>query len=237
MEQIKQLLKTLSITPQQISTFVEAFTHPTYANEHQRLHLKHYERLEFLGDSVLYEVVTFYLYTRFPTISEGQLTPLRALLIEEGMLFELAKKLHFDDYVLLGSGAAKKDGGRQSAKILADIFEAFIGAIRFDLGMTAVEQFLIPLYDEVLKTKTIDQWLLATKDPKTQLQEHVQGIERRSVTYVVIHEAGPAHDKLFEVEVRLDEMILGKGTGASKQKAEQAAAKDALSKMAGLHYE
>lgn len=234
MEQIKLLLQKLSLTPRQLSTYVEAFTHPTYANENQKLHLKHYERLEFLGDSVLYEIVTYFLFTRFPNVTEGQLTPLRAFLIEEGMLFELAKKLHFEDYVLLGTGAAKKDGGRQSAKILADIFEAFLGAIRLDLGMSAVENFVIPLYEEVLKTKTIDQWLLVTKDAKTQLQEHVQGIERRSVTYVVVGEQGPAHDRQFAVEVRLDEMVLGTGTGASKQKAEQAAAKDALSKMAGV---
>ncbi len=235
MEAIKQLLQNFKIPYQHLATYVEAFTHPTYANEHGKSKWNDYERLEFLGDAVVYQVVTYYLYTTFSELPEGKLTPLRAALVEENTLAELARQLHFDDYMLLGIGAQKKDSGRESKKILADVFEAFIGALRHDLGFDAAQQFLVPLIQAKLATKPIEDWI-DVKDAKTRLQEYVQGIDRKSVTYVVTKELGPAHERLFEVEVRLDDIVWGVGKGRSKQLAEQEAAKNALSKMAGVQH-
>lgn len=233
MEQLKNLLNRLHIQPKNLDVYLEAFTHPTYANEQGKGLLKDYERLEFLGDSVVYQVVTYYLYTRFSELPEGKLTPLRAALVEESTLAELAKQLHLDSALRLGVGAALKDDGRKSKKILADVFEALVGAIRHDLGFEVAQEFLLPLYEAKIASKPIEQWI-DVKDAKTRLQEYVQGIDRKSVTYVVVKETGPAHARQFEVEVRLEDSVWGVGKGRSKQAAEQDAAQNALSKMAGL---
>ena len=204
----------------------QAFTHRSYLNEHREEKGGHNERLEFLGDAVLELATTRYLYDRFPKTPEGELTAYRAALVNAVTLSEVAASLNMNDYLLLSRGEAK-DTGRARGVLLANAFEALLGAIYLDRGYEAVEAFigkhLLPKMEEILKKKL---W----QDSKSALQEKAQDKEGVTPAYAVLGESGPDHDKHFTVGVYLREQLLAEGEGKSKQEAEQAAARNALEK-------
>ncbi len=207
----KELLKT-------------AFTHRSWINEHKYEAKEHNERLEFLGDAVLELAVTRFLYDRFPQKPEGELTAYRAALVNTQSISEEARKLGMNDFLLLSKGEAK-DTGRAREYILANTFEAVIGAIYLDQGYEVAERFIAkhiyPKIDEVIEKKL---WL----DAKSAFQEAAQEKVGVTPTYTTVDESGPDHDKTFVVAVSLGDEQVALGKGRSKQEAERAAARKAL---------
>ncbi|WP_062105104.1 ribonuclease III [Bacillus niameyensis] len=205
---------------------VQAFTHSSYVNEHRKRPYEDNERLEFLGDAVLELTISQYLYKKFPTMSEGELTKLRASIVCEPALVNFANELDFGSVVLLGKGE-ELTGGRTRPALLADAFEAFIGALYLDQGLDTVVAFL----DKVVYPKVDSGAFSHVMDFKSQLQEFVQRDGAGSLEYKIISEEGPAHHRLFVSQVILEEEILGTGSGHSKKEAEQHAAQMALAKL------
>lgn len=204
----------------------QAFTHSSYVNEHRRKTYKDNERLEFLGDAVLELTISEFLYRHFPQKSEGEMTKMRANIVCEASLVAFAGELDFGKYILLGKGE-EQSGGRKRPSLLADVFEAFVGALYLDQGLPAVQHFLqsyiYPQIDEGRFSRVTDY--------KSQLQEKVQHDGLGEVKYVIVEEKGPAHDREFIVDVHLDGKTVGCGIGRSKKEAEQRAASEALSKL------
>ncbi len=200
-----------------------AFTHRSYVNEY-RGQTEHNERLEFLGDAVLELVVTRFLFDKYPQKAEGELTAYRAALVNTNTISAAASRLGMNEYLLLSKGEAR-DQGRARQYILANTFEAVIGAIYLDQGYDRAAQFIaehiFPLADEIVAKRL---W----QDSKSRFQEEAQ--ERVSITpsYMILKEAGPDHDKRFTVGVYLGKDVVAEGEGKSKQEAEQAAARAAL---------
>lgn len=202
-----------------------AFVHRSYINEHKQV-TQHNERLEFLGDSVLGLLVADYLYGFQPSMTEGDLSYLRSRLVEASSCVTYVSKLDVAHYLLLGKGEKMNDGrGRES--ILADLFEAIIGAIYLDGGIEASHRFLFQRFaeeiDSILKTP-LKNW-------KAILQDYCQKKFQHPPEYKILSETGPDHSKIFLVAVELKEEELGRGEGASKKEAQQAAAYAALEKM------
>ncbi len=197
-----------------------AFTHTSYANEHN---VESYERLEYLGDAVLELIMSEYLYLK-NTDGEGKMTKLRAHYVCENALYEYSLHLGLNQHILLGKGESDNGGNLRKA-IVADIFESFIGALFLDKGIDVVKDFIYKYVIPIIENKEIDFF----DDYKSVLQELVQ-TDKRSLEYVVINEEGPAHNKTFTVEVKIDDVIYGRGVAHSKKEAEQNAAKDALKK-------
>jgi ribonuclease-3 len=204
----------------------QAFTHRSFINEHKRLKIEHNERLEFLGDAVLELITTEYLYEKYPDRTEGDLTSYRSALVNANTLSEISSKLGIEKYLLLSKGESK-DTGRARQYILANTFEALVGAIFLDQGYDVARHFisenLFPLTEAIVKEKL---WL----DAKSHFQEKAQ--EKASVTpsYRTISEVGPDHDKYFTVAVFLGDKLIAEGGGQSKQDAEQSAARNGLEK-------
>ena len=198
-----------------------ALTHSSYANEGK--HLQSNERLEFLGDAVLSIVVSEHLYAKFRSKQEGDLTKLRSSLVCESTLCGFAKKIGLGEYIMFGRGE-KHSGGDKRPSILADAFEALIAAIFLDGGMEQAREFVMGFILEELQHPTVRK----TRDYKTMLQEIIQQNAEEKLTYVLVGESGPDHNKTFVVEVYLDSNRIGSGTGHSKKQAEQLAAQDAL---------
>jgi len=205
----------------------QAFTHASYRNEHRRPSIEDNERLEFLGDAVLELVVSEFLYRTRPQLPEGELTRMRAAIVCEPALVRVARDLQFDQIIRLGRGE-ERSGGRNRAALLADVFEAFIGALYLDQGLEAARAFL-----ETYMFPRMDDYA-TTKDYKTALQEWVQQHEAQGLRYVITEERGPAHAKEFVVDVLIDDEKMGQGCGRSKKEAEQQAASVALVKLAHL---
>ncbi|MEK7465134.1 MAG: ribonuclease III [Patescibacteria group bacterium] len=203
---------------------LQAFVHRSYLNENPRFHLSHNERLEFLGDAVLELIVTEALYRAYPEKPEGELTSLRAALVNSNMLSDVSEGLGLNEHLLLSRGEAK-DTGRARQFILANTFEALIGAVYLDQGYGSARDFitrtLMPRLEEVISEKLY-------RDPKSQFQEEAQ--ERGGITpaYEVHREWGPDHDKHFVVGVYLGRELAAEGEGSSKQTAEVEAARRAL---------
>ena len=214
----------LGLTFTNLDLLVEALTHRSYLNENRTTSGHHNERLEFLGDAVLELAVTHFLFVRFPNKPEGDLTAYRAALVNTYSLAETAEGLGVNDMLLLSKGE-KKDTGRARQIILANAFEAILGAIYLDQGFAAAETFvsrtLYPKIDSVLKNRT---W----QDAKSQFQEVAQEKNSVTPTYKTVSESGPDHDKQFTVAVYLAVCEVARGEGKSKQEAEQAAAQAAL---------
>ncbi len=202
----------------------QAFTHRSYLNEHREEKGGHNERLEFLGDAVLELIATRFLYDKFPGTNEGELTAYRAALVNAVTCAEVAQTISMNDYLLLSRGEAK-DAGRARSILLANAFEALVGAIYLDQGYEAANAFvtehLLPKIEEILQKKL---W----QDAKSTLQEKVQEHEGVTPTYKVLSESGPDHDKEFVVGVYAREGLLAQGNGKSKQDAEQSAARKAI---------
>ncbi len=201
----------------------EAFTHSSYVNEHRQLKLKHNERLEFLGDAVLEISVSEFLFHYYPQWSEGQLTRLRAKIVCEPSLANYSKTSGFDKHVLLGRGEETMNGRKRPA-LLADLFEAFIGALFLDQGMDAAKNFIQLTVLDSIKEDAFSHAM----DYKTLLQEELQKNGDILIQYIILKDEGPSHAKFFEVAVKVKGQHLGIGTGTSKKSAEQAAAQQAL---------
>lgn len=223
MKDFPKLEKNLNIDFKDKNLLAQAFCHRSYLNERPKFHLENNERLEFLGDAVLELIVTEYLYKNYEN-PEGELTSWRAALVNSQSLAKLAKKLQFEEYLLLSRGEAK-DTGKARQYILANTFEAFLGALYLDQGFEKVKNFieanLIPELPKILKEGL---W----QDSKSQFQEIAQEKEKITPTYKVLKEWGPDHAKHFVVGVFLAEEKVAEGEGSSKQEAEQAAAQNAL---------
>ncbi|MEK7144902.1 MAG: ribonuclease III [Patescibacteria group bacterium] len=218
--------KHLGVSFKNPNLLVEALTHRSYLNEHREYTGSHNERLEFLGDAVLELAVTDFLFKKFPANPEGELTAYRAALVNTVSLAESAQTLGINDYLLLSKGESK-DTGRARDVILADAFEAIIGAIYLDQGFSAAEAFIAKnLYnkiDDVIEKRSY-------QDAKSRFQELAQ--EKKGITpaYETLSEVGPDHDKRFTVGVFIGSSEIARGVGQSKQEAEQSAAQNALEK-------
>jgi len=202
-----------------------AFTHRSFVNENRDVK-KHNERLEFLGDSVLGLIIADFLYRHLPNTPEGELSYLRSRLVEASSCMAFVQKLDVEQYLLLGKGERMNDGrGRES--ILADLFEAIIGAIYLDGGLEAARCFTFnnfaPEIGKILKTP-VRNW-------KAQLQDYCQKKYRQTPFYKVISESGPDHSKTFRISVIINHEEMGYGEGLSKKEAQQAAAQEALEKI------
>jgi len=225
MEDFSNLEKKLQINFQNKDLLTQAFCHRSYINENPNFPLYHNERLEFLGDAVLELVTTENLYKNYPDKPEGEMTGWRASLVNANMLSEVAKELNFGKYLLLSQGE-KKEKGRSKKYILADTFEAFIGALYLDQGYSACQTFILqhliePKLPLIIKNKLY-------KDPKSLFQEKSQEIIGITPTYQVIDESGPDHNKNFIVGVYLKDELIAEGHGSSKHEAELDAAAKAL---------
>ena len=218
-------LKEQGIEYHEETMYQEAFVHTSYLNEHRK-EKNDNERLEFLGDAVLQIWVSDRLFRLEPNLHEGKMTTTRAQLVCEKSLADYSRKLGLPQFLKLGIGE-EKSGGRDRDSILANSFEALLGAIYFDAGMEAVNVVL----DQVITPIIEHPEITGVVDYKTQLQEFVQSDSRKNVTYECVHMFGPSNNPRFEVVVKLDDVVLGKGVGKSKKKAEQMAAKDAFDKM------
>ena len=219
---IKDLEKAIGYSFKNVMLLQNALTHSSYANECWHNSLKSNERLEFLGDSILGMVVAEYLYHRFPERPEGELTKMRADMVCEQALAAIAEKLELGKHLLLGNGE-EQTGGRGRASILADAVESVIAASFLDGGMDAAKAFV-----EKFVLCDVPEKTMHNVDFKTALQEQVQRKRDQILTYRLTGESGPDHDKCFAVEVTLNGKVVGTGTGSSKKRAEQAAAKAAL---------
>ena len=202
-----------------------ALTHSSYANEMGDASRCN-ERLEFLGDSVLSLIVSEYIFKNFKDRPEGELSKLRASLVCEKSLCEFSKQLNIGEYMLLGKGESQ-NGGRERPSILADAFEAVLAAIYLDDGFEHAKKHVLRFVIEELN-HTEDE---VFKDYKTTLQEVIQRNREEHLSYILVDESGPDHNKLFKVEVHLNSNVIGSGVGKSKKQAEQLAAKQALQLM------
>lgn len=222
---MKELFNKLEISPVNIELYKLAFSHSSYVNEK---HLKaDYERLEFLGDAALELVISDYIYNNF-SFHEGDMTKIRANYVCENACFTYATDLGFSKYIKVGHGE-ELEGGRFKKVILADIFEAFMGAIYLDLGYDTVKKVIL----NVIVPYIEDKKAVFFSDYKSALQEYLQ-TEQRLVSYELVNEEGPSHQKVFTMAVKIDDIIYGTGIGNSKKEAEQEAAKNALEKLAVL---
>lgn len=220
------LQDNLGVQFQNEKLLYQAFTHSSYVNEHRRKPYEDNERLEFLGDAVLELTISQFLYKKYPMMSEGQLTKLRASIVCEPSLVSFANDLSFGKYVLLGKGE-EITGGRARPALLADVFEAFIGALYLDLGLDTVFQFL----EKYVYPKINEGAFSHVMDFKSQLQEMIQRNALGVIEYEVLEEKGPAHNREFVSKVSLNKEEMGIGVGRSKKEAEQHAAQFALQKL------
>lgn len=232
MNEIDGLLRNANLIESKIgysfkdrSLLALSFVHRSFINEHKDIS-QHNERLEFLGDSILGLLIAEYLYRHLPNNPEGELSYLRSRLVEASSCMRYIQKLDLEKYILLGKGERMNDGrGRDS--IMADLFEAVIGAIYLDGGIEAARKFIFdnftPEINEILQTP-LRNW-------KALLQDYCQRKFQQTPIYKVCSEAGPDHSKVFQITVMINDLELGSGQGSSKKEAQQAAAADALSKI------
>lgn len=220
-----QLEKSIKIIFSDKKLLQTVFTHRSYLNEHREEKLSSNERLEFLGDSILAFWVSKNLYTLYPHLPEGILTNMRTRLVRTETLAGMAKKLKLGENLLLSRGE-EKGGGRENEALLANTFEALIGAIYLDKGLSGVETFFGKHFLNLIKNLLKEE----LKDAKSLLQEKIQTKIKESPEYKVLREEGPDHNKLFEVGVYSLRQLVGQGTGKSKQEAEENAALNALEK-------
>ena len=222
---ISDLEKAIGYRFKNISLLQNALAHSSYANERWHNSLMSNERLEFLGDSILGMTVADYLYRNFPDRPEGELTRMRADMVCEKTLAAVANQIGLGQHLLLGHGE-ERFGGRGRESILADAVESIIAACYLDGGLESATAFIRSF---ILCHVPVKQ--LQNVDYKTKLQELVQRKKNQSLAYVLVGESGPDHDKSFMVEVSLNETVVGQGSGRSKKRAEQDAARAAIEKL------
>ncbi len=219
------LEKILGISFDDSSLLEQALVHSSYINENPGLTSN--ERLEFFGDAVLGLIIAQKLYQDFPECNEGELTKLRAVLVQRDSLTRVAKGLRLGDYLYLGKGEELSDG-RNKAGNLAGALEAIIGAIFLNQGFIVASQFILKHFEPELRKALISG---EGANYKSQLQELIQAKGQKTPTYHVVAESGPEHDKVFTIEVKLDNRILARGSGKGKKKAETEAARSALKEL------
>ncbi len=224
---LEALEKKLGIVFLNKSLLTQALTHSSYAHEVKRSDVIDNERLEFLGDAILKLVISEYLFNKFPTLKEGDLTKIRAGVISDETLATIAKKLHIGPHLLLSSNE-RKAGGTERKSNLANAFEAILGAIYLDSGVGRARDFILDyLKDEIEKASRAGY----IRDYKSALQEFVQKYKWGLPFYRVTREVGPKHKKIFYVEVKIKNRIYGHGKGLSKKEAEQGAARFAFQRL------
>lgn len=224
--ELVRLSEQIGVSFHRLSLLDEALTHSSYTNEAKNC-MPHNERLEFLGDAVLELASSTYLYERFPDCSEGELTKMRASLVQSETLARLARGLELGSYLLLGRGELL-GGGADRQNNLENAFEAVIGAVYLDGGWETARDYVARQFaTEVLSVKRSH----VSRDYKTTLQEHIQQKRHESISYELIGESGPDHDKRFTTRVLIGGESMGEGTGRSKKEAEQQAAAEALSHL------
>ncbi len=225
MKNLNVLEKKINIKFNNIDLLQQALVHRSFINEHSEFSLGHNERLEFLGDAVLEIVITEYLFLNFPNQAEGVLTNWRASLVNTKMLYQVAKNLDFEDYLLLSKGESRDKNSKARQSILADSVEAVIGAIYLDQGMEVVKDFIlkniISNLDQIIESKSY-------LDPKSRFQEVAQELRNITPSYKVLKEEGPDHAKKFTVGLFLEEELVAIGEGLSKQEAQAEAAEKGL---------
>lgn len=223
--------KRLSLPFQDYFLLSRALTHRSYLNENKDA-IEDNERLEFLGDAVLDFIVAEWLYNHYPEKPEGDLTRLRAALVHTDQLAAFAKQIDLGKALRLGRGEVQA-GGRNRMTLLCDAFEALVGALYLQGGISSVKQFMVPLLinivDEIFQNHM-------DEDTKSRLQEWAQGNGHASPKYLLMNEEGPDHAKIFTMEVKVGRKVFGSGKGTSKQSAEKAAAKEALIKLGILEH-
>ena len=223
-----ELEKTINYCFNDKELLCEALTHSSYANElkAKKQNVRCNERLEFLGDTVLSVIVSEYIFKKYSDVPEGQLTQVRAALVQSQALAFYARSIKLGDYLFLGHGE-EKNNGRERQSTLENAFEALLAAIYLDAGKNGfaeIRKFLLPIIEKEL-AKDLSGF---SGDSKTELQQLIQQAEGDFLEYIVVKESGPDHKKIFEVEARLNSNVIGKGRGNSKREAEQNAAKEAL---------
>lgn len=223
---LDNLEKKIKIKFKNQELFLQSLTHRSYLNEHPEKKLIHNERLEFLGDAIIEFIITEYLYENYSE-AEGTLTSWRASLVNTNMLFKIAKEISLDKYIYLSHGESLSFSQKTKVTILADAFEALVGAIYLDQGLSKTREFLIERIitklPHVLKYKLYE-------DPKSKFQELLQSESKTTPTYKVLQEEGPDHAKKFTVGVFLNDSVIARGIGQSKQEASIKAAAEALKK-------
>jgi len=224
MKDFSKFEKKIEVNFKNKNLLIQAFTHRSYLNENPSLKLEHNERLEFLGDAVLELATTEYLYKKYPDKNEGEMTSLRAALVNAIILSSVAKDMAMEDFLLLSKGE-KKDTGKARQYILANTFEALIGSIyidqNYEVCLGFLEKFLFPHLQEIIDKKL---WI----DAKSLLQERAQEVVGVTPIYKLIKDWGPDHAKNFVVGVYFNDELISEGQGNSKQEAEQNSAREAL---------
>lgn len=224
MNQVEKLLQQLSIPFKDIELYVLALTHPSYNADANTKH-EDYERLEFMGDSVIGFVCADLIFKIREGMDQGNMSKLRSYLVKSASLANYARKINLQHYIRAGHSLSA-DQISKSNKILEDVFEALTGAIYLDQGIEVVSKYLAGFLKEDIENTDLS----VLTDAKTRLQEEMQAEHRDSVKYVVIKEEGPAHDRTFTVNVMFNDIVLATGTGKSKKAAEEDAASKALAK-------
>ncbi len=225
LERINELEDMIGYVFRNKENVMLALTHSSYANENRNEGLKYNERLEFLGDAVLNIVTSEAIYSGYPDLSEGEMTKVRANIVCEPSLAKCANSIRLGEYLLLGKGE-KQTGGHMRNSILCDAFEALIGAIYIDSGIKNSKAFIHRQMGQLIHDSVKGMVFM---DFKTQLQEIVQKNGDKKISYEIVEEKGPDHNKTFVVQVRVCDIVKGVGEGKSKKEAEQNAAKAALS--------
>ena len=226
MKSIDEFLKKYGIETNNKNLYEMAFTHSSF-NSDAKTHHHDYERLEFIGDSVLGFVIATLLFKEHSNMLEGALTKARSYLVQSEYLANLARKEGYPEFIRAGKSLSGNDIVNNQS-ILEDVFEAVIGAVYLDKGIFFAQKFIKNIYKDEIKKFTLDE----IKDYKSILQEAMQAEYRESVNYKIVFEKGPPHNRTFFAEVSFNGIVLGRGEGKSKKIAEQEAAKDALSKKA-----
>ena len=227
MEDLHVLEQRLGYVFQDLRLLRGALYHSSYANEHRAQGISSNERLEFLGDAVLGFVSADYLYRKHPDLPEGELTRIRAALVCEDSLHEVAQRLHLGDFLMLGKGE-ESGGGRHRPSILADAVEAVLAAVFLDGGIDEARGLIYRILLEKEPEQAVEN---RRRDCKTELQELVQRKPNQELHYALVSESGPDHAKEFTVAVTLNGQVVGLGIGRSKKEAEQSAARTALEQM------
>ncbi len=222
--ELSRVEQALVYSFKEIGLLEQSLIHKSYANE-QRDNLRgDNERLEFLGDAVLDLAISYWITKRFPGYSEGDLSKLRAALVNEQSLAHLGQSLQLGDFLLLGKGE-EKSGGRNKPSLLADAYEAVVAAIFLDSDLSTVMEVIKPHFHPFLEQEEREE---LSYDHKTQLQEFAQSVFKEPPLYRLVAEYGPDHDKVFEVDIIINKTVYGTGVGKSKKEAEQQAASQAL---------
>lgn len=224
MNKLASLLKSFNISYKNLALYEQALTHPSYNGDANTKH-QDYEKLEFMGDAVLNFVTADLVYKNRPEMSEGNLTKLRSVLVSTKPLAAYARKIKLHEYIRIGHSITLEQV-KTSDKILENVFESLVGAIYLDAGLKPAYRLISSLLLEDIKNYDVDD----LTDYKSKLQEEIQAEHRDAVQYVTIEQNGPAHDRTFKVQVLFNGIVLGVGEGKSKKKAEEMAAKSALSK-------